>query len=357
MKAFTTFGSLILCFFTLAASSAVAFDASNPFRFCTRTGADAADADDDGHVWGADRVHEEVIAAALKVRSSIFSAYTASYITMTQQRDKERCGGSLRGDDPADELIGDRLADIMSRGYLAMVVQCVANDNFDPNWSGFCQDLRDIVAHNGNTLWAAMLSTSTYLSSHMASSLVAVIYDDPFWEQFPDNATHHLTQAPKAVLEARLSRVLHYKPLYDKNNAFLAHHFSTVGQTLTASCYLHTRSLAIGTRLADIVPGAPLVFGAVRDQTFWAALSLARRLLSDPTSHPLLIREEGDIRVHMGDYHPWLKEPAELVRVKQYAREVFTPPASRLIYRALGGLGQAEYEDYLATHPSCALPR
>ena len=68
-------------------------------------------------LWNRNRVQDEVFAAASEIRTDIFSAYMASYIPMTFERDKERCGGKL-GSSPIlkkQNLIGDHLADIMSK--------------------------------------------------------------------------------------------------------------------------------------------------------------------------------------------------------------------------------------------------
>ena len=343
--------ALILSTFTDKALSS-----ERNFRFCSLDESKHQDFDDIQQIWGPGRIHAEVKATAQRMRPSLFSAYTTSYIEMTQERDIARCFGDLKADDSESELIGDRLADIMSRTYISVAEKCFEDPGFDLSFSGFCQDARDIKRGDHDSLGAAMFVTATYLSSHMATALVAVIYDDLFWNQFPDSATHGLLKSPQLVLKARLRWIDRYKPYYDKNNEFLAQNFSTVARTLVNACYLRSNALENVALLAKILPSSKLVFGLVRDRTFFAARALALSLLDDPSDLPLLTRVDDQYLVDIDGYHPWTVEPPELSAIKRTARQLFLPPLSSTVFRALGGLKQQEYTDYLSKNDACSLP-
>ena len=176
-------------------------------------------------LWNRNRVQDEVFAAASEIRTDIFSAYMASYIPMTFERDKERCGGKLASDSQKQNLIGDHLADIMSKFHIKYTLKCIKNPSWNNNTSSFCADYRRVRQNNLNSLSAMLIASSTYLSSHMATSLSALVLDDKFWAAYPG---HTMTDNFSREIESRIKEIRIYKKLYDKNNPFLAQSLSTV---------------------------------------------------------------------------------------------------------------------------------
>ncbi len=170
-------------------------------------------------LWNRNRVQDEVYAAASEIKTDIFSAYMASYIPMTHERDEERCGGSLASNSPKHDLIGDHLADIMSKFHVKYTLKCIKNPSWNSNSSSFCADYRRVRQNNLNSLSAMLIASSTYLSSHMATSLSALLLDDKFWSSYPG---HTISDSASAEIAERMREVRKYKKLYDKNNPFLA---------------------------------------------------------------------------------------------------------------------------------------
>lgn len=329
------------------------------FDFCSIDAA-AASANDPQQVWGQARVQDEVWSALARLRGSIASAYMAVYVPMTYERDVERCVGSLRSPDRLSTRIGDRLADVMTRYHIVLTGACVEDDGFDPNGAGFCEDIRDISRRNLDAVSAAALLTSTYLSSHMAQSLAAVMLDDTFWDAFPDRRVAR-PRTPSAdaewaqAFERRMAYFERYKALYDLNNAFLAERVSLVARTLAESCYSRDGTLARVGRLTEVLPPPAWLMRTIRDRTFDAARELAYALMWEPGRHPMLGgRADGRYVVEYGSYRPWAREPAVLRSIKARAAGLFLPFGAPVVFYSVGGQRQDEY--VRSGGPSCPLP-
>ena len=72
----------------------------------------------------------------------------------------------------------------MSRFHISYTLRCIENPSWNSNSSSFCADYRRVTQNDMNSLSAMLLASATYLSSHMATSLAALIHDDNFWSTY-----------------------------------------------------------------------------------------------------------------------------------------------------------------------------
>ncbi len=291
-------------------------------------------------LWNRNRVQDEVHAAASEIKNDIFSAYMASYIPMTFERDKERCGGTLASDSVKQDLIGDHLADIMSKFHVKYTLSCIKNPSWNTNSSSFCADYRRVRQDNLNSLSAMLIASSTYLSSHMATSLSALILDDKFWTSYPG---HTISDSKPAEMESRMKEIRKYKKLYDKNNPFLAQSLSTVIASLEKGCYVNSKTMNIASLLAEKLNLGEYVFKIIRDETFEIALTLAAKIA--PRRHPMLSKE-GANNYYYVDFEKlsyWDIEPLSLRKHKRNTSLLVHPPGFSFITRNLGGIEQSEF--------------
>lgn len=291
-------------------------------------------------LWNRNRVQEEVFLAASEIRTDIFSAYMASYIPMTRERDKERCAGSLSSDSQKRNLIGDHLADIMSRFHISYTLRCIENPSWNSNSSSFCADYRRVTQNDMNSLSAMLLASATYLSSHMATSLAALIHDDNFWSTYPG---HRLEKNKKLEYEKREKEIRNYKKLYDKNNPFLAQSLSTVVTSLEQGCYINSKTMNIASSLIEKLNLTEYVFKIVRDETFKVALRVAFE--QSPQMHPMIStdRQTGRNYVDFDKLDYWTREPKSLRNHKRNTALLLHPPGFQYVTKSLGGLAQSDF--------------
>ena len=291
-------------------------------------------------LWTKSTVQQRVFQAAETIKDDLFSAYMTSYIPMTFQRDLERCniGGALSSESYKKNLIGDHLANVMSRFHVSQTLSCIENENSDNNFISFCEDVRKVRRENSNSLNAMLLATANYLSSHMSQSLLAVILDDSFWMNYPN---HKLSSNWKAELSFRIKEVRSYKDLYDKNNAFLAKHIETVLNSLTSGCYIKNDGLTTAAQIAEKLNLAQPVFKLIRDKTFETAIYLADKVKKE--EHPMLEVRESLSYIAYGNYKPWKVEPDKLKKLKFNTQFLFHPPGISVVTKALGALTQNQY--------------
>ena len=316
------------------------------FDFCTLRGL-ATHAADASVLWDAETVQTQTRQAAVSARVSDtpLAAYPISYVRMTEERDRERCGGMLAIPDRASRLIGDLLADYMSRWLVKSTQDCELEQSGGVQ-TGICGAMRRSITKRLPSLASAMDMTSVYLSSHMASALVAVLYDDEFWNQEFPRATHCVRRpCGEEVMAARVSFVRAYKPYYDLNNRFLAKNLHTVMGTLTAACHIRGTLASASAHVLERFP-LELLFGRIRDTTFSAAI--AALPLVDPKTHPMLAFVEGRYTGQFEVMREW-RLPQPLAEAEATARDVLT---NSLVRSGLGLLGGRSWEDLRGTPPS-----
>lgn len=281
-----------------------------------------------------------------------WNSYPVAYVAMTAARDFERCNNrSLATKNRSHQIIGDLLADLMSRWLALSSQQCAASPSLGDRRSGFCAAFERIRNQATDTFGASLEITTVYLSSHMAMSLAAVVRDDLFWNQeFPAD-THCLPgkACPRTTIENRIKWVKSYKTHYDRNNRFLAGNISTIVTTLRQACYLRGGVLDATSMLANNLPGLELLFGNIRDKTFQAAIELARTL--PPESHPMLEKQANGLFTRQFKNVRFFESmPPSLASAETNARALLRGPL--FLTSALPGLGSRSWSDLAANPPS-----
>jgi hypothetical protein len=335
-----------------------AFCAEPTPRFCEVSN-DELQIRDGQALWGPASVQHYIREVLQKpyLKDTPNAAYPLTYLHMTAERDRERCGGTLSADDEGSEVIGDLLADIMSR-WLVLSVDICSQTRSDDLEIGICGAIHRGAQGRYDSLRSAVELTSAYLSSHMASALAAVILSDHIWlDNFP-SPTHCPVgrDCPTYVLENRLRYVQDYKSLYDKNNAFLAGSIATVTQTLSNACYIRGPLVPAGGQLVNKLSIIKLIFSHLRDQTFKAGIALARSIR--PELHPMLRRgRDGYVEVEYGAFGQFQSLPQGLVELEKGARAAFANDAWSWLLKPLGGRDASELlEIRPSANPSCSYP-
>lgn len=310
-------------------------------------------------LWNAAQVQEQVFRLTQSpwLRDTPLNAYPISYVAMTHARDEARCGGILATTDREDALIGDLLADIMSRQLVNAMAHCSETSPLAyDSQVGFCAAMDRIRAQKQNTLSSALEITGVYLSSHMALSLATVVRDDTFWHQeFPED-THcpAYQNCPQTVINRRIVWMKRYKNHYDRNNQFLAENLQTVITSLTQACYM--KQIPVFSASARLLRGNPLltqVFGSIRDRTFHGGLTLGQ--YAPPEQNPLLTRTEGGLWMRQFErFATYRTFPLPLAKVEGHARTTLGAPLvlTQLLAPAGGSLGW----DQLAADPPSLRP-
>jgi hypothetical protein len=189
-----------------------------------------------------------------------------------------------------------------------------------------------------DALRATLEMTAVYLSSHMGMALVAVVYDDAFWNQEYPEATHCPAGASPCrgeVLQARLAVMQAYKQLYDKNNAFLAVNINRVLQTLKDGCLIQGDVIQAGGYLASALGGLDTaLFASIRNDTFTAAMTTAANF--DPSTHPMLAFEDGLYVAQYAQFATFTQMPAPLAATEARARGLLTSSAITWSFPLLG---------------------
>lgn len=311
-------------------------------------------------IWGAFTVQHYIRELLNKphVVDNPAASYGISYLVMTRERDQQRCGGMLAADDPQSELIGDLLADIMSRWLVLATDQCLEKKAVDASGVGICRAIQRTVARKDDTLRSALELTSVYLSSHMASALGAVILADSMWNQSFPSDTHCLPKRPcsASAMAARVRHIRKYKLLYDKNNAFLARNVVTVIETLKNACYLRKGLLTAGAPIVNELPINALLFGQLRDQTFATAIELASTIRRQ--NHPMLtLSKDGNWQIEYSSVRNFVETPAILFELESTARKTFSSDALGWLLKPLGGRDDSDLRRIRpSVNPSCRYP-
>ena len=287
------------------------------------------------------------------------ASYGISYLIMTRERDLERCGGGmLASDNPQSELIGDLLADIMSRWLVLATDQCVQKEAVTDSGVGICRAVQRTISRKDDTLRSALEITSVYLSSHMASALAAVILADPLWNRSFPRDTHCLPERPcsASAVAARVRHIRKYKSLYDKNNAFLARHIVTVIETLKDACYLRKGLVTAGAPIVNELPINALIFGQLRDQTFATAIELASTIRRH--NHPMLtMSKDGTWQIEYAKVRDYVTTPAILLELEATARKTLSSDALGWVLKPLGGRDESDLRRIRpSVNPSCRYP-
>ena len=335
-----------------------AFGAEAAPRFCVGSN-DEIQSRDGQALWGPSSVQHYIRELLQKpyLRDTPNAAYPLTYLNMTAERDKERCGGTLSADDDQAEAIGDLLADIMSRWLVLSVDTCSQTRSSDTE-IGICGAIHRGSRGRYDSLRSAVELTSVYLSSHMASALAAVILSDHIWlNNFPSSTHCPVGQdCPAYVLENRLRFVQDYKSLYDKNNAFLAGRIATVTQTLSQACYIRGPLVPVGGLLVNNLSINKVLFSILRDQTFKSGVALARSIR--PDQHPMLRRgDDGYVEVEYGVFQQFQSPPEALMELESRARATFANDAWSWLLKPLGGRDAAELLRIRPSqNPSCSYP-
>jgi hypothetical protein len=290
-------------------------------------------------IWNAATVNAEIsrLVESDGLRSTPLAAYPTSYVAMTAARDRERCQGSLKITDRPSRLIGDLLADLMSRWLVLSVEDCrpVSTDAL-----GICGSVSRTVQFKLGTLESALDMTAVYLSSHMATAIVAVAYDDQFWEQEFPESTHCLGHpCSSSVWKNRADYLKQYKLYYDLNNKFLASNLTTVVQSLENACLIRGPAISLGAKILERLPLENL-FKSIRDETFSAALATLAAI--DPATHPMLRVVGGKYVTQFDDFKIWNAPPWSLVRGERNSRALL---ANSLLKSGLGLLGSKSAAD------------
>ena len=331
---------LPLFWITLFVSPMTWAQAVTNYDFCSLPSGIATDADARFlPIWNAATVQYETnrLATSDRLRLTPLAAYPTSYVAMTAARDRERCQGALKIAERPSRLIGDHLADLMSRWLVLSVEECSADRS---GALGICGAVSRTVQSRLGTLESALDMTAVYLSSHMATALLAVAYDDQFWEQeFPKST--HCAQHPcsSVVWQSRAAFLRRYKPYYDLNNRFLATNLTTVAASLQKACLIRGPAFAIGAKILERLPLENL-FKSIRDETFDAALSALVAI--NPDAHPMLGADGGKHIAQFDEFKIWENPPQALVRAEGKARALL---ANSLLRGGLGLLGSRSWTE------------
>jgi|GEM_PF-3534543 len=338
---------LIAVCLTSTAAHAAGAGAPINYDFCTLSPNVAREADPRLlPLWNAATVQEETakLATSDKLLGTPLAAYPTSYVAMTKVRDRERCGGDLAIADRQSRLIGDLLADLMSRWLVLSVEEC---QGLSVDALGICGSASRTLSNGLGTLESALDMTAVYLSSHMATALLAVVFDDQFWAQeFPPSTHCKSHPCPSGVMKSRVDFLRRYKPHYDLNNKFLAANISTVARSLQQACLIKGPAFTIGAHVAERLPLEPL-FKTVRDETFAAVLASIAAV--NPDLHPMLQKYGDTYTSQFASFALWQHPPQAFIFAERKARTLLS---NALITSGLGLLGSRSPED-LAANPWC----
>jgi hypothetical protein len=331
------------------------------YDFCNTSAALEADPATDPiqtlRLWNAQDVQEQLrtLTNDANLLDTPWNSYPITYVAMTKARDFERCHGILATPNLKHQLIGDLLADMMSRWLALSMMSCGANTNQGDPTYGFCAAMDRTLSSNIDTLGSALEITSVYLSSHMAMALAAVVHDDLFWNgEFPP-ATHCPSfgqkTCPQQVILERIRWVEDYKVHYNRNNRFLAKNVVTIIKTLRQACYIRGEFFETSATLAQQLPlpVLELFFGNIRDKTFRAGLELAKTI--DPSAHPMLAKgADGLYHRQFTNIKFFNKMPRPLAAAEDFARTQLRGPL--LLTSIFSGLGSRTWRDLAANPPS-----
>ena len=288
--------------------------------------------------WNKSRVQAEIsrLLSAPDIAGTFFRGYPAVYQAMTAQRDIERCGGTLQGKDAMNQMLGDRLADMMTRFYIREVEGCRTGSILASGSSGFCQLMADAKNDHYDALSFTMASTAIYISSHIALSLRAVLADDDFWDSLGGETTW----------DVRLLALKSYRSDYDKFNGFLADQLSTVTEALHREELLGNANLALAASLAQYLSFRECAFKKIRDQAFEVAVADAVEFQG--RKHPMM--QVSHSRYKVADrFDAQVSLTEKTAKLEAFALRAVAGPEQRLVYRYL--LGGKSWEDTLKELP------
>lgn len=304
-------------------------------------------------VWNRAEIERQLydLISNSKVKDSIKEAYPNGYITMTGERDKERCGeGRLVSNNEYSNFINHYLADIMTRYLHKITLDCSESHSLVQGDLGICSLQKKFDdSKKLDSVSAFLESTSVYISSHIALSLAAVALDDQFWASFPDTNVHASQDSTKTI-NARLKYIEEYKPVYDGFNEFLAENLSTVTAALSKECLVKGDFLNLAANIGQSVPFGASLFGNIRDKAFYEAIDLAKSFSSGPDAHPMITESNGTHYVDFERYDYGYSYPNSLRKLEEFSRDAMINPLSRAIYdNLLGGMTSEEIAEFRKT--------
>ena len=292
-------------------------------------------------LWSRYKIDKEIdsLIAHKDIRNTSKVAYPVIYKYMTEDRDKRRCqGGSLESEVFVSNLIGHLLADTMTRFLVKETARCAPQPSLSKKkLYGIC-GVSQRLSKNArfDMISGAMLSTSVYISSHIALSLSAIVFDDRFWNSLYGVQQAHGSALDKEVAGERIRLIKKFRPTFDLYNAFLAGSLLLVEKSLTDYGLIsghHLRSAASLSNNSPIVRG---VFRSIRSLAFNEALDLAQKW--QPTDHPMIGARRGEFTISDGIFQKDFVYPSSLIRLENRAVLRLANPGMRFIYRhILGG--------------------
>lgn len=295
-------------------------------------------------LWSSESVqfHLRKLISQPSIANSPWVSYPVAYLKMTAARDEARCSGVLRGVG-FHARVNDLLSDLMSRFYIEQIEKCAASGAALGQEAGFCPLMGRMQTDRFDSLSSAMASTGVYVSSHITVALIAIIFDDNFWQATPYPETYRKSAPWNRVVNARLEKMRGYKPLFDKFNGFLADNIKTVAEALGDARLIKGNVLNLLAGMSQYVPFKSLAFGKIRDDAFDLAMELAREI--EPADHPMLAASPDWNQIAFGHYNFNFIYPEKLLRLENEGIKFSANPAFMLMYR--GVLGGKSWEEVL----------
>ena len=280
------------------------------------------------------------------VHNTILESYPNAYITMTAQRDIERCGssGKLVSGYEISNYINHQLADLMTRYLDKITHDCSVKPSLSKESYGICYNQkRFLESKNLDSVTSFLESTSVYISSHIAISLSAVLLDDEFW----DNSSYHMAHSSKpSHIRDRIFYTKRYKVNYDAFNEFLAANLTTVSKALKQECLISGNTLVLGAKVGENIPALSNSFGKIRDKAFDEAIDLAIKWQNTPDSNPMIVKKSGKYTVDFSQYDYDFMYTDSLRKLEDFSKGAVVNDLSRIIYsKLLGGLTTSQIVD------------
>jgi len=225
-------------------------------------------------IWDKAQVQGEIrkLLSISDYRDSGLGTYSEIYLRMTELRDKERCNPSSKMYPTSEfsKTINDRLADIMTKSYVAHQSMCFEQLQghsvvLSLGAQRWCQWMSDSLLKKESSLAYATGSTALYLSHTMPLALSAIIHDRTLWQDSPSDS-----------MEARLKAMAAYKHTYDAFNAFLASQLRLIVDVLAENNRISCPILKVAASAAERFPLAQSIFREIRDRSFQRGLELAK---------------------------------------------------------------------------------
>ena len=288
------------------------------------------------------------LVAKPPVYNTVMEAYPNAYITMTAQRDVERCGtGKLVSGYEISNYINHLLSDIMTRYLHKITAECSKDPKKSIENYGLCFNQKKFMQNpKTDTVSAFLDSTAVYISSHISLSLAAVILNDSFWDKTNYVASH---SPSGGAVHDRVFYLKRYRPNFTAFNQFLADHLYTVSSALSEKCLTKGDLLEHASRLGKKMPFSAALFGKIRDKAFEEGIYLAKNL-KQPDEHPMIVKRNGKYVIDYSQYDYSYRYPKRLKSLEGFSRNAVNNPVSRFVYdKLLGGMTSKELPVYRKT--------